>query len=165
MGGSMGGARAPAARGAKPLTWTVPSGWTEMPPSSSMRLAQFEVANVDGKPIECKVFGGILGGVDGNIERWVGQFKTAAGGSVSDAAKISEASVNGLKITTLDVSGVFGGGMGASASGAPGESRMLAAIVEGASTAVQVQMVGPANVIAEHAARFQEFVNSLAPAK
>jgi hypothetical protein len=161
-GGMPGGMGAPAASGPVPLTWTVPEGWTATKPSSSMRLAQFKVAQAGGTPVECKVFGGILGGVDANVDRWVGQFKKADGSPITDEAKLAESKSNGLVITTLDVSGVFGGGMGATATGGGAETwRMLASVVEGVATPVQVQMVGPADVVAENAERFHAFVSSL----
>lgn len=163
MGGMMGGG-APAV---SPLTWTVPSGWQETQPSSSMRLVQFQVADVDGKAIECKVFAGIGGGVDGNMQRWIGFFTTLDGAPIKDEAKISKSTSNGLQITTLDVSGIFSGGMAPAAAGdEPGSEpepwRMLAAVVEGAPTPVQVQLAGPAGVMAGNVEKFHAFVKSLA---
>jgi hypothetical protein len=37
------------------LTWTLPSGWTEEAPSSSMRRAQYRIPGPGG-PAECAVF-------------------------------------------------------------------------------------------------------------
>jgi hypothetical protein len=161
MGAGMGmGAGAPRAEA--PLIWTVPAGWQVTAPSSSMRIAQFQLADVDGMAVECKIFGGILGGVDANIERWVGQFKTPEGGPITDGTKITKSESNGLTVTTLDVSGIFGGGMGATAAGDEQQTwRMLASVVEGAPTPIQVQLVGPADVVSEHAERYQQFVESL----
>jgi hypothetical protein len=163
-GAGMGGVKKPAApRGKAPLGFTVPDGWKAEQPSSSMRIAQFRVPGTGGQTIECKVFGGIGGGADGNISRWVGQFRTADGGLISDEASVTESESNGLRITTLDVSGVFNGMGGVGSGDAAVTSRMLASEIEGLGLAIQVQLVGPVDVVAENADRFHAYVASFAP--
>lgn len=60
---------------ARTLSLDVPSTWKQLP-GSSMRAAQFEIPSADGQPAELIVyyFGGPTGGIQANVERWVGQF-------------------------------------------------------------------------------------------
>ena len=62
----------------KDITLAVPAGWQQSPPSNRLRLAQFEIpaAKGDAEPAELVIssFGGGGGGVEANIQRWVGQF-------------------------------------------------------------------------------------------
>ncbi len=161
--GGMGGMGSAPTTGGLPVLWDVPDGWTVTRPSSSMRIAQFTVGESGGAPVECVVFGGILGGADANIERWIGQFTTADGGPATSAAKIAELSPGGLTVKRLDVTGTFNGGMSmGGGAGQGGENfRMLAATVEGGGAPVQVKMVGPADVIAANAEKFDAFLKSL----
>ncbi len=52
--------------------WIAPQGWTEKP-GGGMRLVTF-TAN-DSSPIECSIvsLGGMAGGLEANIRRWMGQ--------------------------------------------------------------------------------------------
>jgi len=152
-------------RGKMPFSFTVPDGWKAVQPSTSMRIAQFEVPGPGGQVIECKVFGGIRGGAVRNITRWVEQFTNAEGGPIDGEASIVETESNGLRITTLDVSGVFLGMGGAGNGDSSVTSRMLAAEIEGLRLPIQVQLVGPADVVAASADRFHAYVASFAPTK
>jgi hypothetical protein len=65
---------------AKDLTLTVPEGWKQKPQGSSMRVAEFEVppAGDNKEPGEFVVFyfgEAGAGGVQANIQRWIGQFE------------------------------------------------------------------------------------------
>src|SRR5262245_51912577 len=62
------------------LSLNVPERWKQREPSSSFRVAEFEVpaAKEDKEPGELVItfFGkGGAGGVDANIQRWIGQFE------------------------------------------------------------------------------------------
>ncbi len=64
----------------KDLTLTVPEGWKQTKPASSLRLAQFEIptAKGDSEAAQLAIFSfpGGGGGVKGNLPRWLGEFKT-----------------------------------------------------------------------------------------
>ena len=74
-------AKSPVATGAKTIVaagvkFTVPQGWIDQKPSSSMRKAQFELPGEAG-PAELVVYYFGLGGAGGreaNVQRWLGQF-------------------------------------------------------------------------------------------
>jgi gluconolactonase len=60
------------------ITLTVPADWKQQEPSNRLRLAQFVMPQAEGdaEPTEMVVshFGGGGGGVQANIDRWIGQF-------------------------------------------------------------------------------------------
>ena len=80
------------------LAWDLPSGWTESPNKSSMRLATFTAGSGEGS-IECSIvsLGGMAGGVKENIRRWMWQVNIA---EISDA-KFDEFIAQQEQITTL----------------------------------------------------------------
>jgi hypothetical protein len=51
------------------------------------------------------------GGVQGNLERWYGQFSQPDGRSTKDVAKIEEFEVDGVKIYWVKITGTYSGGM------------------------------------------------------
>src|SRR5204863_239134 len=86
------------------LTWTVPAGWREGG-ARAMRLATYIIGGPDPKLLgECAVFHfgpGLGGGVDENIDRWVGQFAATP----NTARRVL--TVHGIKITRVEVAGTF----------------------------------------------------------
>jgi gluconolactonase len=58
------------------LKLTVPEGWTQSEPTSSLRLGQFAIpaAEGDAEPAEYVVFPPFGGSAKANIDRWVAQF-------------------------------------------------------------------------------------------
>src|SRR2546422_6210094 len=90
-------ARAESAGG---IQWMAPPGWKAEAPRP-MRAATYRVPAVAGdkEDGECAVFyfgPGQGGGVNENIQRWVGQFQTEA------KPQIKKQTINGLAVTTID---------------------------------------------------------------
>jgi hypothetical protein len=115
-----------------------------------MRAATYTVDDA-----ECVVyfFGqGQGGGVQANIDRWKGQFNPAT------TAKTGNRVVHGLKVTTIDVSGSYGGMNGA--SGAQPGYRMLGAIIENPGGNIFLKFTGPAKTIAGNQAKFEQLLGS-----
>ena len=146
--------------GGADITWTPPARW-EAKPASGMRAATYIVppAKGDTDGGECAVFDKIGGGVQANIDRWIGQFDQA------DAAKAKQKkeTINGFPVTTVDLTGTFaGGGM---AMGQPATKkanyRLLGAIIEGSSGEVFFKLTGPAKTIAAAQSEFQEMLKSV----
>ena len=71
------------------ITLTVPADWKQEEASNQLRLAQFVIPPVEGEKEKAEMvvshFGGTGGGIDANIERWIGQF--AAEGRKSKVTK------------------------------------------------------------------------------
>ncbi|MEK7834001.1 MAG: hypothetical protein AAB401_23130 [Acidobacteriota bacterium] len=150
--------------GGSEITWTPPARW-EAKPASGMRAATYIVppAKGDTDGGECAVFTNIGGGVQANIDRWIGQFEQADGGSSAAKAKQKTETINGFAVTTVDLTGTFAGGgmaMGQPATSKP-NYRLLGAIVEGPSGEVFFKMTGPAKTMAAAQNEFQAMLKSV----
>ena len=94
------------------LKFDAPAGWVSKTPSSTMRIAEFTLPRVAGDPedAELAVFffgasGG--GGVQANVDRWIGQMDQPDGKASKDVAKTSTMTSHGLAITLVDVTGTY----------------------------------------------------------
>ena len=157
-------APAPSASGGQeaasgPVKWTAPARW-EAKPASGMRAATYIIpaAKGDSEGGECAVFVNLGGGVQANITRWIGQFEKTDG----DPKQKSE-TINGLPVTTVDVSGAFKGGgpMMGQSSGPKAGYRLLGAIVEGPEGDVFFKLTGPAKTVTAAQNEFQAMLKSL----
>ncbi len=141
------------------VKWTAPSRW-EAKPATGMRAATYVIppASGDTEGAECPVFVNIAGGVQANIDRWIGQFEKTDGAPVQ-----KKETINGLPVTIVDVSGTFKGGgpmMGGSGASKAGY-RLLGAIVEGPEGEVFFKLTGPAKTVAAAQDEFQTMLKSL----
>ena len=156
-----------AAESAGGLSWTAPSDWEQQ--QRPMRAANYVIPAVEGdsEPGELAVyyFGpGQGGSVDANINRWLGQFQSAAGQplAMSDAERTNK-TVNGVDVTLLDVSGTYlfkPFPMAPQATPKPGY-RMLAVIAEGADAPVFFKLTAPAKTAAAAEAEFHDLIDNL----
>jgi hypothetical protein len=140
---------------------TVPATWQSQKPSSSMRLAQYQVpAAHGGESASLAVFAGPMGTIDDNVTRWIGQFSQPDGSdSASKARRWTLHGEGGIAATLVDVSGTFGGGMGGDG---PVESyRMLGAIVTSGSTTLYLKLTGPAVEMADLEQPFEQMIASM----
>ena len=148
------------------LKFTVPAGWIEEPRTSTMRVAQFKLpkATTDSEDASLVLyyFGQNQGGsTAANVERWVGQMKQADGSAAKDA-KEEHFETNGLKVTTVDVSGTYVAEM------APGSGqfhnnagyRLRAAVVETPNGSYFVKLVGPEKTVAQWNESFLSYLKS-----
>lgn len=133
------------------LKLQVPKEWESTPPSSSMRMAQFNIPGPGGDA-ELVVFRfpGGAGGVTANIDRWKSQFSPNEGESVEDMASSTSFEVGQYKVTSVDIRGHYVASM---QPGQPGnfdkpDHRMLGAIIEGSGDAFFLKGVGPAKTLA-----------------
>jgi hypothetical protein len=150
------------------LTFTAPKDWTVVPSSSSMRVAQYALPRApgDGEDAELIVyyFGGSGGSVDANLDRWMGQMEQPDGRPSKAAAKTSSSTINGMKVTVLDVAGRY------IAETAPGSGtrlnkpgyRMKAAVVETPKGPYFVKLTGPAKTIERWGTAFDAFLKTAA---
>ncbi len=161
---------APAMPGSMPtqaagIAWTVPTGW-ELGPEHQMRVATYRIHAIAGDPedAECAVyfFGTGQGGtVDANLDRWAHQFTGPDG--QSPAAKIEKQVNAGLKVSTLAVSGTYGGagGMMGQASAPKSNYRMRAAIIEAPEGLVFFKLTGSLNTVAAAENDFNSLLGSV----
>lgn len=152
------------------LQWSAPENWTaeaERP----MRAATYRVPSAadDTEAGECAVFyfgPNEGGGVEANIDRWIGQMKQPDGSS--SAAKAKTRKLNGaLPITLVDLTGTYmaiGGPMMQVTAEKPG-FRLIGAIVQGPQGAVFFKFTGPEKTVEANAAKFLAMVQATGLAK
>lgn len=148
------------------LTFTAPPDWKAVTVSSSMRVAQYALPHAAGDTEDGELvvyyFGGQGGSLDANIERWVGQMKQPAG-APAPAVKRDSRTINGLKVTLVDLSGTYVAEM------APGSGqlhnnpgyRMRAGYIETANGPYFIKLVGPAKTIGAYEKQFEAFLSSV----
>ena len=142
------------------LSWAAPPSWKVDAPRP-MRAATYKLpaAKGDTEDAECGVFyfgQGQGGGVDQNVQRWVGQFEGAK------APVTKKEKVSGFDVTLLELEGTYTGGggpMGPKTS-KPGY-KLLGAIVEGPEGAVFFKLTGPARTVEAGRADFTKMVKAI----
>ena len=142
------------------ITLTSPDVWQSQPPSSSMRKAQFVLPKQGGDAADGELvvfyFGrGNAGTVEANLARWRGQMKGAQG-------ETTKRSVNGMSVTTLDVSGSYAAASGPMMQAGPAQPgyRMIASIVESPAGAYYFKLTGPASTVGHWKPTFDGFIGS-----
>src|SRR5262245_23625002 len=149
------------------LRFKPPDVWVTEKPSSSMRVAQYKLPKVEGDKDDGSLvlyyFGSNQGGTaQANIDRWIGQIQQPDGSSSTDKAKTETLTINGLKVTTVDVAGTY------TAEMAPGSGsfhndenyRLRAAVVETPKGNYFVKLAGPAKTIARWDQSYSEYLKS-----
>jgi hypothetical protein len=149
------------------LRFKAPDGWVKEQTSSTMRVAQYKLPRTEGDPEDALLviyyFGASQGGaVQANIDRWVSQMRQADGSDSKSKAKAEISTVNGLKVTSVDVAGTY------TAEMAPGSSekrndanyRMRAAVIETPKGNYFLKLVGPAKTIDRWDQSITDFVKS-----
>ena len=153
------------------LGYTAPQAWKTRPAASSMRVAEFVVPRVtgDGEDAELIVyffgsfFGRLAGGVDANIDRWIGQMQQPDGSPSRDKARRETQTINGLKVTTIDLSGTYIAEVrpGAAERHNKPNFRLRAAVAETRSGPYYIKMTGPAKTMAAADADFKKFLATM----
>ena len=149
------------------LRYKAPDGWVKEQTTSSMRVAQYKLPKTEGDPEDALLvlyfFGATQGGaVQANIDRWISQMQQPDGSASKDKAKTETSTVNGLKITSVDVSGTYTAEM---APGTPGQRndanyRMRAAVIETPRGNYFLKLVGPAKTMGTWEQSVTDFVKS-----
>jgi hypothetical protein len=149
------------------LTYTAPSGWKPVATSSSMRVAQFAVPRAAGDAQDAELvvyyFGGAGGTIEANIERWVGQMQQPDGKPSSAVAKRQSRTINGLRVTLVDVPGTYVAEM---TPGSPQRHNspnfhLRAAVIETTNGPYFIKLTGPAKTIAASEKSFEAFLTSV----
>ncbi len=171
-GGAQGGASGMLG-GAPPhapmLHYKTPQGWIQEPPASQMRLAQYRLPRAEGDPENASLalfyFGPQAGGgTQANIDRWISQMSGANGGPPTNHG-LTQADVNGLKVSTVDVSGTYAGDsmMGGAPTPKP-NYRLLASVVETPAGNYYLKLTGPEATVQKWLAGYQEMLKSVSVA-
>lgn len=144
------------------MTTVAPESWLIVPPSSSMRLAQFEISNDKLSEVIVFYFGaGQGGGPQANIARWVGQFRPVNGKPVEPT--VDKRTTNGgFGVTWVEIQGDYARGVGVGPVGKYKPDQMLiAAITRTPRGNLYIQFHGDRETVLEHRTEFSQFVMSL----
>jgi hypothetical protein len=143
------------------LEWTVPSRW-DVQGDRPMRLATYSVpaAKAGAETGECAVFyfgPSQGGGVEDNIDRWVGQFENPS------TPLRTTRTVNGMQIARVKVHGAYlaPGGPNMESQGKKPDYLLLGAIVTGPRGAVFFKFTGPAKTVEAATADFDRMLGSV----
>ncbi len=131
-----------------------------------MRKAQYKLPHVEGETEDAELavfyFQGGGGGVQANIDRWVGQFTKPDGSPVTNEAKITHKQSHGVPLTIVDVSGVYNNSMGPNSPAPSKQSyRLLGAVAEAGNGPWFFKLTGPAKTVAKWEPSFQSFLDTI----
>lgn len=169
-GGEARGGESGTASEAGGVQWNAPEDWTregERP----MRAASYSIpaSPGDAEAGECAVFyfgPNEGGGVEANIDRWIGQMQQPDGTPSATRAETRKLA-GALPVTLVDLTGTYmasGGPMMQVTAEKPG-FRMLGAIVQGPQGAVFFKFTGPEKTVGANAEKFLAMVRAAALSK
>ena len=149
------------------LKYKAPEGWVSEKPSSNMRVAQYKLSKVEGDANDAGLvlyfFGSGQGGsISDNIDRWVNQMQQPDGKPSKEKAKIETITLNGLKVTTVDVSGTYIAQMspGSDARHNDSNQRLLAAVIETPKGNYFAKLIGPEKTVSHWNQSFVDYIKS-----
>src|SRR5215813_7930458 len=147
------------------LKFKVPDGWITEKPSSTMRVGQYRLPKVEGDADDASLvlyfFGtGQGGNVSDNVDRWINQMEQPDGRPSKDKAKTETLTVNGMKVTTVDVSGTYTAQMspGSETRHNDANQRLRAAVIESPKGNYFVKLVGPEKTVSRWDQSFMDYV-------
>lgn len=150
------------------LKFKAPEGWIAEKPSSSMRMAQYKLPRVEGDPADANFvlyyFGSGQGGsVQENVDRWIAQMEQPGGATSKEKAKVETITVNGLKVTTVDVSGTYVAQMSPGSATLHNDTnqRLKAAVIETTRGNYFAKLVGPDKTVGRWAQSFDDYLRSI----
>jgi hypothetical protein len=149
------------------LRYKVPEGWVTEQPSSNMRAAQYKLPKTAGDSEDASLvlyyFGkGQGGSVADNVDRWINQMQQPDGTASKDKAKTETLTVNGLKVTTVDVTGTYTAQMSPGSDSRHNETnyRLRAAVIETPKGNYFAKLIGPEKTVSRWDQSFNEYVKS-----
>jgi hypothetical protein len=149
-----GGAATPA--DAEEIGYDAPASWTSAPNPTPMRKATFKIpkAGSDTEDAELAV-SAASGGVEPNVKRWEQQFGDAK-------AKTEARTVNGLKVTIVEIKGKFAsGGMMGQPQAPKSNQMLLGAIVDTGDRQHFFKMTGGEKTVTAARKDFDKLVSTL----
>ncbi len=139
------------------LTFTFSAPWKMSETPGMMRAATL-LASVEGteKPLEAAFyfFPGGGGGVDANVQRWLGQFATTT------ESKTEQVDAGGKKVTFVNASGTYNDGPPMGAKTPKENYTLLGAIVPTEDSNVFIKLTGPKEAVAKLAEGFKKIAVS-----
>ncbi len=145
------------------VKWTDPPRWQRQAATSPMRKASYKVPKTgsDAEDGDVSVFhfgAGQGGGIEPNVERWVGQFK----GVDKSQVKRSSRSANGMVQNIVEIErGTFSSGMPGGPTTPKADYALLGAIVEAPDGNWFFKMTGPAATVKKAREEFMALLDSI----
>jgi hypothetical protein len=139
--------------------FTKPEKWTRIEIQPGMRAAQFEVKGEQGQKGEVVFFhfAGGGGGVQANIDRWLGMFQEAKDKINARTEKVKK---DKGTITYVQAEGTYLSGMpGGPKTPQPG-TMLLGAIVEAPDPSIFARFTGPAALVKREQENFRKMIES-----
>ncbi len=149
-----------------PFTLAVPKEWSEKPVTSSMRAAQFTWSEKSGEQAELVVFyfgEGGAGGVEANLDRWLGQISQPDGKPSKSVAKIEKTKIATQDATIVSVSGRLTTQQmpGGPAPVDMADAMLLAAIVNSPTGPYYLKATGSKKTVEANNAKFRAMLASM----
>jgi hypothetical protein len=153
----------------KPLTFKAPEGWISEKPGSVMRREQYRLPKQGADTADATVTVLVLpakegGPIEGNLDRWAGQFSQPDGKSSREVMKHSTRKLGPANVIDIDLSGTYvmnEAAMGGSKVFNEPGWRMLLTWIQHPAGNYYVKIVGPAATVAHWESSFQTFVASV----
>ena len=149
------------------LRYAAPADWVKEQPTSAMRVAQYKLPKAEGDGEDASLviyfFGATQGGsTQANIDRWISQIQQPDGSSSKDKAKSETTTINGLKVTTVDVAGTYTAEMAPGSGNQRNDAnyRLRAAVIETPKGNYFLKLVGPAKTMVRWEQSVTGFVKS-----
>ncbi len=138
------------------FNFTVTAPWTTGQNTGMMTKAVLQIPVEGGTPLDAKFydFGGPSGGIDANIQRWVGQFEG------TPEVKKEELEFKGIKVILLTVTGTYMDGMPGGAKTSRANHALYGAILAGAKSNVFIKFTGPKEIAAKAQEAFKKLATS-----
>lgn len=147
------------------LNFTTTGTWKSVKPKSRMLEYEIQVPRAENDTRDGRLtIMGAGGSIEANIARWEGQFSQADGSATK--AKVKDETVENMKVTMVDISGVYVETMGGPFSGGKKvenpDFRVLAAIVETPESGNYfVKLIGPQATIGANEKAFAEAIKGI----
>ncbi len=149
------------------LQFEVSGNWKSVQPKSRMLETELQIPKVGDDQQDGRLtIMGAGGSIDANIVRWQGQFSQPDGGDTADKTKVEVKTIDGQKVSIVDITGTFldapGGPFSGQAKVERENYRMLAAIVQTESNGNYfVKFYGPKATVDKNAEAFKAMIESL----
>ncbi len=136
--------------------FNVAAPWTVGKSSGMMTKAILQYPVEGGTPLDAKFydFGGPSGGIEANIQRWVGQFEG------TPEVKKEELDFKGTKVILLTVTGTYMDGMPGAAKISKPDHTLCGAILAGAKSNIFIKFTGPKDTVAKAQEAFKKLATS-----
>lgn len=142
---------------------TAPEAWEQRPPRSQLVAYEFAAPAAEGDQ-EAGRFTLMAagGGVEANIDRWIGQFTQPDGSPTKDRTKIDKREISGQTVHLVDIRGTYEDKPAPFSPGVKKPNfRLLGAIIVTDEASFFLKLTGPEATLAGHEQAFGDLLNSL----